>query len=73
MSASGAGFFVCKLKKCSNMKKEPADKDEDGQADPEDAANGINGVPDEDGAAVQTRSPAASGKKHPTKRKGLRA
>jgi hypothetical protein len=71
ISPAGAGFFVCKLKKLSNTKKEAASKDEYGQADPEDAAHGIHGVPDADGAAVEARSPAFSGKKRPDKRKGL--
>ena len=63
---------MCKLKKLSNTKKEAAGKDDDSQADPEDMANGINDVPDADGAAVKTRSAAVSGKIRHNKRKGLR-
>ncbi len=66
-----AGFFVCKLKKLSNTKKESAGKDADGESDHETAANGINGVADANGTTVEAQSPAVGGKKRPTKRKGL--
>ena len=67
-SLGDAGFFVCKLKKLSNTKKESAGKDADGEPEPE--VNGMNGIADASGVTVAAQSPAVGGKKRPIKRKG---
>ena len=64
-----AGFFVCKLKKMSNTKRDVAAEGADGQAEPEDAAD-APGVPDHDGTPSKL-FPTAKGDKS-AKRKGER-
>ena len=62
-----AGFFVCKLKKMSNSKKETAAEGADGQAEPQDPAH-APGVPNHDGTPSKL-FPTAKGDKA-AKRKG---
>lgn len=62
-----AGFFVCKLKKMSNSKKETAAEGAEGQAEPQDPAD-APGVPNHDGTPSKL-FPTAKGDKA-AKRKG---
>lgn len=63
-----AGFFVCKLKKMSNTKRDvAAEGGKDGEADPEDTEPA--GVPDHDGTPSKL-FPGAKGGKGAAKRKG---